>query len=436
MTLRPKHILVVLIVLAIGMSVYFYGLLVPQVRDRLASEGRSGGYYCGNDLYPIWLTTGELLAHRTTNPYSTTVEHQIETGLYGRPLDRSVHADAVVNYRGFSYPLYTNLFVIPLSFISFRAVQIILFILFPIFIVLSVRWWAAGIGLAISPVLFAIAALMTLFSIQILEGWWALQPTMIVGALLSITLAALRRNALILAGVALALGSIKPQLILLPSLWLMLWTVSNWKTRRRALLAFAVTTIILLALSELWMPGWWLNWWHQLPAYRQFDTPPLVELLFGKMIGHVLGLAALGLAAIAAFRWRRLSADSPHFSLLFAFLLAVGIVFISSSIAVYDQFLLVPGLLILWRDRASTSTNRTLRFTILILSIAFCWPWIVAPLVYAAHLIAPAAVSQQITLLPLMTAASFPLLLLIVLSILVFDQLHLTAPQPDSPVIA
>jgi glycosyl transferase family 87 len=432
MTLPPNRILAMLTVLAIGVSFYFFGLLLPQVQERLASEGRSSGYYCGNDLYPIWLTTGELLAHHTTNPYSTTMEHQIETGLYGRPLDRTVHADAVVNYRGFSYPLYTNVLAIPLSLISFRAVQIILFIVFPVLIVFSVRWWAVGIGLTLSPLLFAIAALLVLFSIQVLEGWWALQPTMIVGALLAITLAALRRNALILAGVALALGSIKPQLILLPSLWLTLWTFSNWKNRKRALQAAVVTTIILLTLSELWMPRWWLNWWHQLPAYRQFDTPPLVELLFGKMIGRVLALAALGLAAIAAFRWRRIPADSRPFSLLFAFLLAVGVVFISSSIAVYDQFLLVPGLLILWRDRASTSLSRTLRFTILILSIAFCWPWIVAPLVYLAHLIAPSAVSQQITLLPLMTAASFPSLLLIALCLLVLNQLRATSSPGDS----
>jgi len=426
MTFPPKRILLVLTVLVIGMSFYFFGLLLPQVHERLASEGRSAGYYFGNDLYPIWLTTGELLAHRTTNPYSTSMEHQIETGLYGRPLDRTVHADAVVNYRGFSYPLYTNVLAIPFSFISFRAVQIILFIVFPILIVLSVRWWAAGIGIALSPILFAIASLLSLFSIQVLEGWWALQPTMIVGALLALTLAALRRNSLILAGAALALGSVKPQLILLPSLWLTLWTFSNWKTRKRVLLAVVVTTIILLALSELWMPRWWLNWWHQLPSYRQFDTPPLVELLFGKRIGGVLGLAALCLAGIAAFRWRRLPADSSSFSLLFAFLLAVGVVFISSSIAVYDQFLLVSGVLILCRDRGSASSSRTLRFAILILSIAFCWPWVVAPLVYLAHLIAPSVVSQQITLLPLMTAASFPLLLLIALSLLVLSQLRAT----------
>ena len=102
----------------------------------------------------------------------------------------------------------------------------------------------------------------------------------------------------------------------------------------------------------------------------------------------VLGVATLCLAAVAAVRWRRLPADSSRFSLLFAFLVATGVVFISSSIAVYDQFLLVPGLLILWRDRSSAGSSRTLRFATLVLAAAFCWPWsLLRP--YFAHLISP-----------------------------------------------
>jgi hypothetical protein len=436
MTFPPKRFLTVLIFLSLGMASYFFGLLLPQVRVGMRLENRGGRYFCGNDLYPIWLTTGELLARRTTNPYAITMEHQIEIGLYGRPLDRSTRGDAAINYRGFSYPLYTDLMAIPLALVSFHSVQIVLFVFFPVLIVLSVRLWSVAIGLPLSPLAFAIAAPLTLFTIQVLEGWWALQPTIIVGALLAITLAALRRNAYTLAGVALALGSIKPQLILLPALWLTLWSLSDWTRRRRAVLALAVTMIVLLVLSELWMPKWWLDWWHQLPAYRQFDTPPLVELMFGKGIGRAIGFAAVCLATMAAIRWRRLSADSPCFSLLFAFLLATGVVFISSSIAVYDQFLLAPGVLILWRDRAFAASSRTFRFAILVLSVAFCWPWVVAPVVSLTHIIVPSAVSQQVMILPLITAASFPLLLLIALSILLFKHLREAAPRSDSVATA
>ena len=433
MTFDSKRGLVATALLAAAMSFYFYGLLIPQVRVGMREQNRAGGYYCGNDLYPIWLTTGDLLASRT-NPYSMTTEHRIETGLYGRPLDRSNRSDRAINYRGFSYPLYTDVLAIPLSFLSFRSVQIFLSILFPILIVRSVNWWCAGIGVPLSRVAFTNAALLTLFSIPVLEGWWALQPTIIVGVLLAATLAALRRNALGLAGIALALGSVKPQLIVLPAFWLAVWAVSDWPRRRRLIFALAVTTIVLLVLSEIWLPTWWLSWWHQLPNYRQFDSPPLVELNFGKPIGRVLGLAALCLGVVACFRWRRLPADSSGFSLLFAFLLAAGVVFISSSIAVYDQFLLAPGLLVLWRDRQTVRSNRMMRFATFVLCLAFFWPWVAAPTVSVIHMISPAVVSDKVILLPLLTAASFPLLLLSVLSMLVLKTMRDTPTESTAIV--
>ena len=53
----------------------------------MATRNLAAGYGYGNDLYPIWMTTREMVAHKT-NPYSAAMEHRIETGLYGRPLDR------------------------------------------------------------------------------------------------------------------------------------------------------------------------------------------------------------------------------------------------------------------------------------------------------------------------------------------------------------
>src|ERR1700751_1937480 len=267
MTLPPKHTLPVLVLLSLGMAFYFFGLLLPQVRSGMRLQNRAGGYFCGNDLYPIWLTTGELLAHRT-NPYTPSMEHRIETGLYARPLDRSNSVDAGVNFRGFSYPLYTDVLAIPISLVSFRTVRTVLMAVFPILIILTVRWWAAGMGVTFSQVELMGAALLTIFSVQVLEGFWALQPSMIVGALLAFGSVALRRNHLLFAGISIALCAIKPQLISLLILWLLLWACSDWIHRRRFVFSLALSGIVLLALAEVWLPRWWMGWWHQLPNYR------------------------------------------------------------------------------------------------------------------------------------------------------------------------
>ena len=52
------------------------------------------------------------------------MEHRIETGLYGRPLDRTNSTDASVNYRGLSYPLYNDIVAFPLAPLCFHTVQI------------------------------------------------------------------------------------------------------------------------------------------------------------------------------------------------------------------------------------------------------------------------------------------------------------------------
>lgn len=429
MTFPPKRTLTVLILLSLGMASYFFGLLQPQVRAGMRLQNRSGGYFFGNDLYPIWLTTGELLAHRI-NPYTPAMEHRIETGLYARPLDRSNSNDASVNYRGFSYPLYTDVLAIPLSLVSFRTVQIVLMAVFPILIILSVRWWAVAMGASFSRLELIGATLLTLFTVQVLEGFWALQPTILVGVLLAFAVAALRRSHLVTAGIAIALCSIKPQLIALLALWLLLWGCSDWIHRRRLVLALALSGIVLVVLAEIWLPRWWMGWWHQLPNYRLYDSPALAELIFGKFVGHLLGLGILGLSAIASFRWRSVATDSAQFSLLLAFLLAASVVFISSMNAVYDQFLLLPAALQVWTNRQTIHQNRTPRFATLLSAIAFLWQWIAAPVVAIIHGIAPAFICSRIVILPLITAASFPLLLLTVLCILML--LHLRESKSET----
>lgn len=434
MTLPPKRTLTVLVLLSLGMAFYFFGLLLPQVRAGMRLQNRAGGYFCGNDLYPIWLTTGELLAHRT-NPYTPAMEHRIETGLYARPLDRSNSVDAGVNYRGFSYPLYADVLAIPLTLVSFRSVQIVLLASFPILIILSVRWWAIGMGASFSRVELIGAALLTLFSVQVMEGVWALQPTILVGVLLGVAVAALRRSHLLTAGISIALCSIKPQLIALLVLWLLLWTCSDWVRRRRLLFALTVSGLVLLVLSEIWLPRWWMGWWQQLPNYRLYDSPALAELVFGKIIGRAMTVGILALAALAAFRWRNATADSAQFSLLIALFLAASVVFISSSIAVYDQFLLLPAVLQVWINRQTIQRNRTVRFATLLLAAAFLWQWIAAPVVAMIYGIAPSFVSPGVVILPLITAASFPLVLLAVLCILVLLRLRETKSKTNAALV-
>ena len=419
---RPNWITLCLL-LSGAMGYYFFGLLIPGSRAALVSRDLSPGYGYGNDLYQIWLTSQQLLA-RSADPYTVAMEHRIETGLYGRPLDRTNSADATVIYRGFSYPLYTDILALPLAPLSFHTVQILFSIVLPVMVALSVWCCCAALGMSLLPLALASLFLLTLFSCQVLEGIYALQPTLIVATLLGAALAAVRGNKLVQAGVLLAAASIKPHLSALPTFWLLLWTASDWPRRKRLMVTFVAALGVLLLISEIWLPRWWLGWLRALPVYRHYTMPPWADFLLGSVVARVLTWALLALALAAAVRWRGVPADSPRFFLLYAFLLAIAVGTISSSSAVYDQILLLPAALWLWFDRQSIlRASRPLRIVVLLVGMAFLWQWIFAPVVAVGSLLFSWKPSPRAVVFPLITTGSFALGLLSLLGVFVARKL-------------
>src|ERR1700756_4346213 len=137
MKFRPKISWTLTILLSAGMAYYYFGLLIPHVRAVHAMHHLDGGYYYAGDLYPIWLTTHELLVHHR-NPYTDAITHEIQVGLYGRALEPHQPGDPPPHYRAFSYPLYADVLGMPFAWLSFPEVQWLLAFLSPALIAASV----------------------------------------------------------------------------------------------------------------------------------------------------------------------------------------------------------------------------------------------------------------------------------------------------------
>jgi len=88
------------------------GPVPTRVLEIRAAKGLGNGYSFGDDFYPIWLTSREALGwHR--DPYSVEMTREIQTGLFGRPLDAHIPTDPPTDYRTFAYPAFTNLIFWP-----------------------------------------------------------------------------------------------------------------------------------------------------------------------------------------------------------------------------------------------------------------------------------------------------------------------------------
>jgi hypothetical protein len=415
MPLRARGALLLAILWAAAMGYYHQAIFLPHARLMHTAEGLGNGYFFGNDFYPIWLTSREWAFDRR-DPYSPELTRAIQVGLFGRSLDPGNPLDPDAGYRTFSYPAFTDIVALPLAGLHFATARVLLVLFFPPLLALAVLLWVRFLGLRTSPERLAILIILTLFSYPGLEAVFALQWGLLVQFLVAASVAAMGKNRTWSAGCWLALATIKPQLIVLLVFYLLLWTLADWRGRRGFAYGFLGGTALLATSALLISPHWIFEWLHVLSGYRKYTYPPLARDLWGPHGGSAL-MAGLLVAALAlAWRMRHVSAASGEFALTVSVLLAISVVTLLPSDAVYDHLLLLPGIVFLLRFwRRLVLVNRAFRILLALSIAALAWPGIAAMAVIGMRLVQPLA--GWAILLPVRTAASMPFVILAALGL-------------------
>jgi hypothetical protein len=404
-----------------SMVYYHLGLFVPRVLVVRASKRLGNGYSFGGDFFPIWLVARQGRFERR-DPYSPQMTREIQTGLFGRPLDPHNPADPTVDYRQFAYPAFTELLLWPSASLEFSRLRIVLAVVLPFLTAASLWLWLLALQWRVHPLWFCVLVLLSLCNYQVLEAVFAAQPGLIVGFLLASAALALRRNRLLLAGTSLALTLIKPQMTLIAVVYLLLWSLSN-RGRIRFLGAFLGTTLCLLTPSLRIWPNWIGRWVKVLLGYHRYATPPLVVLLPGVSLGAYIGpltvVALLGVGGVVAWRNRQAGIESPDFWWTLSLLLALTSVTLLPGQAIYDDIILFPGIFLILRYRSELyHAGRVSRILLSIGAIVLFWPWVAAfALVVLRPWLAPELFeSTAVFSLPIRTAASLPFAVLALLA--------------------
>lgn len=423
---------------AASMLYYHQGLFMPRVVAVRTAAGLGNGYSFGNDFYQVWLSCRELLRQRR-DPYSREMTLEIQEGLYGRPLDPNRPSDPV-DQRVFPYPAYTDLLFWSTALIPFPSVRIailcvmiVLVFATPLLWLGALRWypdwrWSAAI------------VLLTLTSYSALEGLFAEQLGLLIAFLLAATCLAIQRERFVLAGILIALTTIKPQVTALAILYLLLWSVQQWQQRRGLVIGFFVTLGLLLATSLAVLPHWIESWVKTVLAYRHYTRPPLVtEVLTSPLGARFSGLATFVLTAASiliavALAWRNRAAASTSFAfwLTLSLLLSITTITILPGQAVYDHLVLIPGIFLLVRHRREfTAAGRVPRVLLAVGALVLFWNWIAAfALIVLKPLLAPATFDATVVFsLPIRSAASLPFA---VLALLAWTRRLNPSPNPES----
>ena len=394
---------------AASASTWFYmnWILRPQQIADAIAHGRPRGNL--SDLYPRWLGARELLRHGR-NPYSAEITREIQQGYYGRPLDPTRSADPK-DQQGFAYPAYVVFLMAPTVDLPFNVVQRgFRWLLFMLAIASVLLWlyvlrWKPRCGTKMIFIILMLGWLPLVQSIKLQ------QLSLLVAGLLAASAACLAGGWLMLAGGLLALATIKPHLTWPLVLWLLLWAISDWRSRRRFVFGFGLFMLLLLAGAELVLPGWLWMFVEGIGQYRQYTHgQSVLSDLFGLIVGRMLWVACFLACAFRLWKLRRKPASSAEFGHAVALALALTVVIIPMA-ALYNQVLLVPAILALLRsESAGYRILPAVRRARAIGYLLVVWPWIATMGLSLAYLWLTPEMRLRVWTIPLYSSYMAPVL--------------------------
>lgn len=230
------------------------------------------------------------------NPYGEAASTKIQQRIYGR----MAAEDEDPGY--FAYPFYTVFMLLPLVFTGYAWASAVWMVLLEVCLVaatillLDLYGWRPRLGL------LGLVLLWTLGNYYAARGLLLGQPGLLVYGLHVLALWAFARRRDALAGVALALSTVKPQMgfLLIPFLLLVGLSLRRW----RFLAAFAGAGALLAGLSFALVPTWlgdWLAQIEQYPSYTALGAPVWI------VARHYLGLGAVAEWVANAALWALLA---------------------------------------------------------------------------------------------------------------------------------
>ena len=263
----------------------------------------------GNDFLVHWVGTRSLFVDGLS-PYSDAVAERIQTIAYGRPALSGEHELRV------AYPLYSVVVFLPFALISdYELARAIWMTLLEVGLIglalLSLRLTRWKMSIWLLP-FFLIFSIFWYHSLRpLING----NAVILVALALVAALAALRANRDELAGILLGFSTIKPHLVLVPIIFILIWTIA---VRRWGTLTWLVITVVLVSASAaLFVPDWPLQNLREILAYSSYNPPGTPGAVFeawlpatGRQLGWVLS-GILGLILIVEwvlarrkdFRW-------------------------------------------------------------------------------------------------------------------------------------
>jgi hypothetical protein len=334
---------------------------------RFASENPGG-----NDFIPRWIGTRLFLVNRQ-NPYSEGTTNEIQRVVYGR-LAR-LNEDQQL----FVYPFYSFIVFMPFAVVKDFNLARALWMT-----VLELTLFGMG-GLSIFLSKWRPATLVLIVLLLFLALWYhSVRPlvngnaSILCAFLITGVFWAIQEEHDTIAGLLLVLASIKPQMVVLLVVFMMLWAAS----RHRWMLfwSFPAWLGLLVATTNLLLPGWLIDNLKQVVAYPSYTLPgspgaifALYLPAFGSQLGWVL---TVFMGGILLWEWRAALGQDFRWFLWAAYLTLVITDLIGIRTATANYIALFPALVLvlaIWAQRCGKIGRYMIVISIVFLFFGLWW---------------------------------------------------------------
>jgi hypothetical protein len=260
------------------------------------------------DFFARWYGAKELVLNGR-NPYDREIELEAQRYLFGR-LTRP-DEDQV----NFAYPLYTIYLFWPLTLVSYAWAQAIWMVVLQFALIAGMILLFSIVRWQPSPGIFALTMFWGVFFYSGARSIMLGQFSITVFLCLMIAVWGLMNGHDRLAGAVLPLTTVKPQMVFLIVPFLLLWTLRQ--KRWSFVIAFAVSMVVLLLTSLLWVPDWPLRFLSTLSAYSGYVGfgSPLENMTarFTPGFEHLLNpIITVLLAGLLLWQWWRTLIRQPE----------------------------------------------------------------------------------------------------------------------------
>lgn len=297
-----------------------------------------------SDLYAPWFGTRAAL--HGDDPYSARVTDQIQTFLYGQPLQ----AGSTYDKEAFVYPATTVVLLAPFAWFPWIVVRWIFTLSGPLLVAFIAWIWTRICGAVLTRRRMTVLLLLVSCSWPAVWGYRVQQPTILVLELASLACFLLQREYPIWAGVLLALSTIKPQVVAPLIAWLLVIAVI--RRQWRFIAAFVGSMALLVIGAEALVPGWLTRWYLAAVSYgHERARRSLLTLVFPRMAGLAV-MAALTLCVCwALYRLHRMSRPASFGASAALVLAFTGCVIPTSLWMAFNVLLLVPAIVLFYGRR-------------------------------------------------------------------------------------